>query len=451
MAAESGLVKEIILSVLSRRDLVRAGVATMTASSYSRVLGANERIRIAVIGCGSRGTGQVRTFQNFEQCEVVGLCDVYGRKVESAKRFAAGAAAFSDHRKALEMPNLDAVMIATPDHWHVPISLDAVAAGKDVYCEKPLTLNISEGAGLIKAVADTKRVFQTGMQQRSGPHYMQARDEYLRKGKLGKVTMVRTYWYGSVSSFAKPVPPELKTQPQDLDWKRFVGPVKWRPYHPYQYNVFRAYLDYGGGQFTDLFAHWVDVAHMLLDEDRPSGASAMGGFYMPELQNDGSGRTAPDTVAAQVEYPGGWTCTFEATLAAGMNANGVELYGTKGRMLITRSGFEFTPVDTNTAAEGIVPRPNRQAAAGAPAQYVYRQPPFPPPPLTNKDTVIVKAEGNLGDHHTRNFLECIKSREKPNGNVVLGHRAAAACHLCTMSYKEKRQIRYDPGREEVVS
>jgi predicted dehydrogenase len=437
------------MSNLSRRDLVRAGAVTMAASSYSRVMGANERIRIAVIGCGSRGTGQVRTFQNFKDCEVVGLCDVYGKKVESAKRFAPEAASYSDHRKALEMPNLDAVMIATPDHWHVPISLDAIDAGKDIYSEKPLTLRISEGAALIKAVDDKRRVFQTGMQQRSGPHYIQARDEYLRKGKLGKVTMVRTYWYGSVSSFAKPVPAELQTQPHDLDWKRFVGPVKWRPYHPYQYNVFRAYLDFGGGQFTDLFAHWVDVAHMLLEEDRPSGASAMGGFYMPELQNDGSGRTAPDTVAAQVEYPGGWTCTFEATLAAGMNANGVELYGTKGRMLITRSGFDFTPVDPNAAPEFMAARANRQP--GSPGPYVYRQPPFPPPPLTNKDTVIVKAEGNLGDHHTRNFLDCIKSRNTPNGAAVLGHRAAAACHLCSMSYQQKRQIRYDPEREQVLS
>jgi predicted dehydrogenase len=418
---------------ISRRNLVSAGIA---AASYSRILGANETVRVAVIGCGSRGSGQIRTFRNIKEFDVVGLCDVYGKKVEAAKALAPGAAGFSDHRKLLEMKNLDAVMIATPDHWHAGIAIDALNAGKDVYCEKPLTLKIEEGPAIIKAARTNNRVFQTGMQQRSGPHYIQARDEFVQKGKLGKITMVRTYWYGSVFSFVKAVPPELQKQPADLDWKRFVEPVAWRDYHPYQYNCFRAYLDYGGGQITDLFAHWVDVAHMLTGEDKPIGASTVGGFYIPEYRNDGSGRTAPDTITAQVEYPSGWACTFEATLAAGMDANGVELYGTKGRMLITRSGFEFTPVLPREPG----PRP----------RMAYTPPPFPPP-MTNKETVVVKAEGNLGEHHTRNFLDCIKSRKQPTGDVVLGHRAALACHLCTLSYKQKRQIRFDPDREEVIA
>jgi predicted dehydrogenase len=427
------------MSEISRRNVI--GAAAITAASYSRIIGANERIQVAVIGCGARGGGQIRTFLNIKEVDVVGVCDVYGKKVEAARQRVPRATGFSDHRKLLEMKNLDAVSISTPDHWHVPIAIDAMNAGKDVYCEKPLTLKIDEGPAVIKAVRKNNRIFQTGMQQRSGPHYMQARDEFVKKGKLGKVTMVRTYWYGSVGSFVKPVPPELEKQPADLDWKRFVEPVAWREYNPYQYNCFRAYLDFGGGQFTDLFAHWVDVAHMLLGEDRPNAASAMGGFHMPELRNDGSGRTAPDTVAAQLEYPGGWTCTFEATLAAGMNTNGVEFYGTKGRMLITRSGFEFTPVEPRASGGGRGP--------GGPQGY--REPPFPPPPQTNQDTVIVKAEGNLMEQHARNFLECIKSRKQPLGDVVLGHRASVACHLCTMSYKEKRQIRYDPAQETVLS
>ena len=419
------------MAEVSRRNIIAAGATAFAAASYSRIMGANEKIRVAVIGCGSRGNGQMRTFLNIPDVEVIGVCDLYGKKLEAAKKRVTQAEGFSDHRKLLEMKSLDAVSISTPDHWHVLIAIDAMNAGKDVSCEKPLTLKIEEGAALIDAVHKNKRVFQTGMQQRSGPHYIQARDEFVKKGKLGTVTMVRTYWYGSAGSFVRPVPPELVKQPADLDWKRFVQPVAWREYHPYQYNCFRAFLDFGGGQFTDLFAHWVDVAHMMLEEDRPNAASAMGGFFMPELKNDGSGRTAPDTVSAQLVYPGGWTCTFDATLAAGIDTNGVELYGTKGRMLITRGGFEFTPVDTN-AARG------------------YRELAFPPKPEINKDSVIVKAEGNLMEQHARNFLDCIKSRKQPLGDVVLGHRAAVACHLCTLSYKEKRQIRYDPIAERVI-
>lgn len=419
----------------SRRKLVAAG---FTAASYSRVIGANETVQIGVVGCGARGSGQIRIFNNIPEVSIVAVCDVYGRKVDAAKQLAPRAQGFSDHRRLLEKADLDAVMIATRDHWHAQIAIDAVKAGKDVYCEKPLTLRIDEGPAIIRAVHDNKRVLQTGMQQRSGGHYIQARDEYVRKGKLGKVTMARTYWYGSVGSFVKPVPPELVTQPADLDWKRFVAPVKWREYHPYQYNCFRAYLDYGGGQFTDLFAHWVDVAHMLLDEDKPVAASATGGFYIPEYRDDGTGRTAPDTVAAQIEYPSGWTCTFEATLAAGMNANGVELYGTKGKMLLTREGFAFTPAPTATGAA------MQRRGPG------FRPQPFPPV-LTTGETEIVKAEGNLVEQHTRNFLECIRTRQTPLGDVVLGHRAAVASHLCTMSYRQKRQIRYDPATEKVIN
>lgn len=420
------------MSEFTRRNIIGAGATALAAASYSRILGANDRIQVGVIGCGGRGSGQIRTFLNIPEVEIVGLCDLYGKKVAAAKQRVPQAETFSDHRKLLDRKNLDAVSISTPDHWHVPIAIDALNAGKDVYCEKPLTLKMEEGPRLIAAVHKNNRVFQTGMQQRSGPHYIQARDEYVKKGKLGAITMVRTYWYGSVGSFVKPVPPELVKQPADLDWKRFVEPVAWREYQPYQYNCFRAFLDFGGGQFTDLFAHWVDVAHMMLEQDRPERASAMGGFFIPDLKNDGSGRTAPDTVAAQLDYPGGWTCTFEATLAAGINTNGVELYGTKGRMLITRGGFEFTPV------EPAAPRGYRES--------------FPPTPQSDqKDTVIVKAEGNLMEQHARNFLECMRSRKQPYGDVVLGHRAAVACHLCTLSYKEKRQIHYDPVAERVIA
>jgi predicted dehydrogenase len=154
---------------LCRRHLLRAGA--VTAASYSRILGANEKVRIAVIGTGSRGSGQVRGISSRPDAEVIGVCDVYRRKAEAARRFAPDAAVSSGHRKALELPSLDAVFVSTPDHWHVPIALDAIHAGKDVYCEKPVTLKIGEAAELQKAVRSGRRVFQSGMQQRSMTHW----------------------------------------------------------------------------------------------------------------------------------------------------------------------------------------------------------------------------------------------------------------------------------------
>ena len=430
------------MSVISRRTLLRTSATALTAASYSRVMGANDKIRLGVVGCGSRGTGDMRTFLATGQVDVVALCDVWGARVDAAKRYATQAAAFDDHRKLLEQKDIDAVLIGTPDHWHVPIALDAVHAGKDVYCEKPLTLKIEEGPPIIRAVRTNNRVFQTGMQQRSGPHYIQARDEYIRKGKLGKISLVRTWWHGSVSSFVKPVPPELEKQPANLDWKRFVEPVAWRDYQPYQYNCFRAFLDYGGGQITDLFTHWIDVVHMFLGEDQPTAATANGGIYI--YRQDGSGRTAPDTISVNLQYPGDFEVTFEATLAAGVDSNGIEFYGTEGRLLITRAGFEFTPVEKPAAR----PVPLTMQPGTRPLQY--RSQPFPPPPATNKDTVVVKAEGRLDSFHVQNFLDCTRNRTLPNADVAIGHRSAQACHLATLSYKERRRIEFDPAVEEVL-
>ncbi len=434
---------------ISRRTLIRQATASLTAASYSRIMGANETVQIAVIGVGVRGTGHVRSLSSLKGFNIIGVCDVYGKKAEAAKNnWAPNASTFSDHRKVLEMKNLDAVLIGTPDHWHVPISMDAIGAGKDVYCEKPITLKIGEGNALRKAIEGSNRIFQSGMQQRSMSHFLQARDEYIKAGKLGKVTFVRTWWNGSVSSFVKPVPPELKSQPADLDWKRFIEPVeKSRPYHAYQYNCFRAFFDVGGGQFTDLFTHWVDAAHMLIGEDIPDMAFASGGQFIPELRNDGSGRTIPDTVNAQLHYPSDWMCTFEATMAPGINNNGLDFYGTKGRLFITRAGFQFTPVDPNQPTgygdgRGLA-RPARSGPQTA------RPPlPFSPVEPANPDSVIVRA--SAGDQHLQNFLDCIKSRKAPNATIVDGLRAAQACHLCSVSYQQGRKLRFDPVKERLV-
>ena len=157
-----------------------------TAASYSRVRGANDRIRLGLIGAGGRGLSVMGTFQKNAEVQVVAVCDVYGARVERAKSRAAGAAGFTDHRKLLEAGDLDAVLIATPDHWHAAIAIDALRAGKDVYVEKPLTLRIEEGPAIVKAARENDRICQVGMQQRSGPHYMRARDEVRAAGQAGQ-------------------------------------------------------------------------------------------------------------------------------------------------------------------------------------------------------------------------------------------------------------------------
>jgi predicted dehydrogenase len=391
---------------ISRRDLFRYSAASMPAASYSRVMGANDRIALGVIGCGGRGRGVMGTFIKSGQVNVRAVCDVYGERIDRALQAAAGARSFTDHRKLLELREVDAVLIATPDHWHALVAIDALNAGKDVYCEKPLTLKIEEGPAIVKAARVNERVCQVGMQQRSGSHYIQARDEYIKKGKLGKITLARTWWHGNGAHLMKS---PLQDKPSNLDWARYLGPVKWRDWDPPQYFNFRAYLDFGGGQVTDLFTHWIDVVHMFMEQDNPISAVAAGGVYCYK-----DGRTAPDTINVLLEYPTGWTATFEATLAPGITGAAVEMCGTEGRLYITRSYFEFTPVGKNAAP------------------------------------VRVKAPVEQTVEHVQNFMDCCRTRKRPNGDVWIGHRSAAASHLGNIAYLQKRRLKYDPDREEIL-
>ncbi len=406
------------MSHLARREFLRGagtGAAVLSAASYSRVLGANDRLNLGVIGCGDRGTYDMQSFIKTGQAQVVALCDVYGAHIDRARKQGAGDApkAFEDHRKLLETPGLDAVLIATPDHWHAAIAIDALNAGKDVYIEKPLTLKIEEGPGIVKAARINGRICQVGMQQRSGAHYIEAKEKYIDSGKLGKITLVRTWWHGNGYHLRR-APKSLQVKPADLDWAHFLGPVKWRDYDPQQYFNWRAYLDFGGGQITDLFTHWIDVVHMFMGKDVPTSAVAAGGVYCYK-----DGRTAPDTINVLLEYPGDYTATFEATLVPGIWGEGIEFCGTDARLYIDRQKYEVH-----------TPPPRWRA-------------PEPPP-------VVVKGpDYDFTIDHIKNFLDCVKSRKLPNGDVLIGHRSAQASHLGNIAYEQKRRIDFDPIREEI--
>ena len=375
----------------------------------ARVLGANDRIQLGLIGAGGRGKSVMGGFIRSNEVDVRAICDVFPERIDEAQQRAPGAKGFSDHRKLLDMKELDAVLIATPDHWHSGCAIDALYAGKDVYVEKPLKLTIEEGPRIVKAARINNRICQVGMQQRSGSHYIEAREKYFKTGKLGKITLARTWWHGNGAHLQK-APARMAQQPSNLDWARFLGPVKWRDWDPQQFWNFRAFLDFGGGQVTDLFTHWIDVVHMMVGEDNPISASASGGVYHYK-----DGRTAPDTINVLLEYPTGWTGTFEATLAPGIKGAAVEICGTEGRLWITRGRYEYYPKDS-------------------PA----------------KPTEVVEYKGDATNEHIKNFLDCCRSRKLPNGDVWIGHRSAQASHLGNLAYLQKRRLRFDPEREEIL-
>lgn len=391
-----------------------AGAAAFTATSYSRILGANNRVALGVIGSGDRGRHVMGLFQATKQVDVVALCDVYAQQIDRAMERAPAAKGYSDHRKLLEHKGLNAVLIATPDHWHAATAIDALNAGMDVYVEKPLTLTIEEGPEIVKAARVNDRICQVGMQQRSGAHYLQAKREYFDTKRLGRITLARTWWHGNAYHLRR-APESLRNRPSNLDWARFLGPLKWREYDPQQYFNWRAYLDFGGGQVTDLFTHWIDVVHMLLGQEIPTSAVAAGGVYHYK-----DGRTAPDTINVLLEYGDEFTATFEATLAPGIRGAAVEIAGTEGRLWIDRSRYEFHPAARNAKPEIFeVPEQERR---------------------TDKMTL----------DHVQNFLDCVASRKLPNGDVLIGHRSAQASHLGNIAYVQKRRLKFDPVREEIL-
>lgn len=402
----------MIVRNFHRRDFFRKATqsaAAFSAVSYSRVLGANDAIQLGVIGCGDRGRHDMAMFQKDPAVNVAALCDIYGDQIDRARETAPQAQSFSDHSKLLEMKEIDAVLIATPDHWHTAIAIDALNAGKDVYVEKPLTLTIREGPRIVRAARVRKRICQVGMQQRSGKHYLQAKQEYMDTERLGKITLVRTWWHGN-SFHLRRAPASLQTKPPNLDWAHFLGRVKWREYDSQQYFNWRAYLDFGGGQVTDLFTHWIDVVHMFTNHDVPHSAVAAGGVYAYK-----DGRTAPDTINVLLEYPAEFTATFEATLVPGIKGEAIEFCGDKGRLLIDRQHFEYHTLDKKA------------------------------PP------VIVKAEPHdMTLDHVMDFLDCMRTRKLPNGDVLIGHRSAQASHLGNIAYVQKRRIDFDPIREEIL-
>ena len=398
-----------------------ASATALAAASYQRVMGANERLSVALVGCGARGSYLQTVFQKLNATPLTAVCDVWKTRADKAQAVSGGEAkVFGDHRKLLETPGLDAVIVATADHWHAPVAIDALNAGKDVYVEKPLTLRMEEGPKIIRAARVNGRICQVGAQQRSGSHYIQAKRAYLESGKLGKVHLVRTWWFDGGGGFGRPatpaagagghaVPAGLQNKPDDLDWNRYLGNVKWRPWDASQFFNFRNYMDFNGGILTDKFVHWVDVVHMFMNQDGPVAADSAGGIYFAK-----DGRTVPDTLNVHLEYPGNWICTYSNTPQAGLQREGIEFCGASGHLRIDRTKFEYFP-------------PERGA-----------------------EPVVVKCQTDLVEEHVRNFLDCVKSRAMPTGDVAAGHRSAQAAHLANLSYLQRRRIHFDPDRELVL-
>lgn len=382
--------------MLNRRELMKAGA--LSALSYSRVLGANDRIGLGLIGAGGRGRSVLGKFLLNPEVELRAVCDVYGARINEALAKAPQAKSFYQHEKLLEMKEVDAVLVGSPDHWHKGHAVDAMNAGKDVYVEKPLCRTLDEAPPMVHAARRNNRICQVGVQQRSGPVYIEALEQFVKSGQIGKVTWVECVWNGDPP---RPYAPQIVDKPANLDWIRFLGPVRYRDWNPRIYFSFRSFLDFNGGRMTDFGHHWLDVVHMYLGERAPDSAVAAGSIF--DIQY---GKDAPDNITALFEYPG-FTVSFQSVMVGNPIPYGITFYGDKGKLYVNRNRYVFTSSEKG-------------------AQPVQKD--FP---------------GDITEDHVRNFLDCCRSRKLPTGDVALAAISIQPPLLAVQSYLEKRRIRFD--------
>jgi len=422
--------------VQPRRSFLKAvaGAGLATAASQRRVMGANDRVRVGVIGVGLIGKRHLLDFLAEPDCEVAAICEVYAPRLAEGVAAAGGkASAERDFRRLLDRPDLDAVVVSTPDHWHAPMTILACAAGKDVYVEKPLTHVVREGRWMVQAARHYRRVVQVGTQQRSGAHYKRCVD-LIRSGHIGEVRSVRLAARRNIMpGFTRPVG-EQPLSPED--WDMWLGPAPYVPFEPTRgiYH-FRWFWDYSGGQTTNLLAHDIDVVQWATGEV-PRAVAAMGGRYALR----GIGET-PDVLEAIFEFPS-FVATWSSCEVSAARGPGLEFCGTKGTLTINRAGLEVVP-DADVPADAQIPQ-----FADAPRSSGERPAGLRTQAITDSGYEQVRDQFKP---HVRNFLDCVKSRQLPAADVEGGHRSVTSCHLANIALKLKRTVRWDPDKEDVVA
>src|SRR5207302_6957538 len=426
-----------------KRVVQTGAVVSATALSAEHVLGANERVRVGLIGCGGRGMFDAKLMRAAPEVEFVAVCDLYPLHVARAREWAGPSAKeYKDFRRLLEQKDIDAVLIATPDHWHAIPAVLACQAGKDVYVEKPLSHNIQEGRTMVDAARRHNRVVQMGAQQRSAPHYAEVA-RIIQSGELGRVHFVRIWNYTNMFPNGIGHAPD-SDPPEGVDWDMYLGPAPYVRFNRNRFiGTYRWFWDYGGGLVTDFGIHRFDSMHQIMKVDAPVNVSASGGRYG---LNDGA--ETPDVVQVTYEYPG-FILSYEACMlnshgaggrtpgkkyyqARGANdrPHGEAYYGTNGTLIADRLGFEIYPELQVASGPGAVGR-----GEAAEAFRMQRK------EMSAEDATAL---------HVKNFVECVRSRKQPAADVEIGHRSTIVAHLGNIAYRTGHKIRWDAAKAQIV-
>ncbi len=430
----------------TRRSFIQAGAAVAAAPNPLKPA-ANDRIQVGVIGAGARSHELMQALMTHPTAEIIGVVDAYkGRMERAIERTNGRAKAYRDYREVLDNKSIDAVLVVTPDHWHKRMVLDAIGAGKDVYCEKPLTYRSSEGLEIAQAAKTAGRIVQVGSQGCSSETQGKAK-EMIRAGKLGKVTIIRAAYNRNTASGAwiYPIPPDAS--PETVNWEAFLGTAPKHAFSLERFFRWRCYQDYSGGIATDLFVHLCTTIHFLMDAKAPSKVMAMGELYRWKKSRD-----VPDTLNAILEYPEGFVVNLSSTFNNQTSAEGsFQILGTEGTITLG-GGLTFYPetaVEDNRWIVESWPRRLEDAYYKDPKVIETEIPSARKPKLMEGERHFDQVGQDATVTHIGHWLNSIRTRKSYWEDAATGHRAAACAHMVNKSVREGRLVEWDFGKDDI--
>ncbi len=398
----------------SRREFIRQaaiGAAALAAYPPSRVLGANDRVRVGMIGVGGRGQELLKQVLGVPDAQLVAIADVYTRSRDEAKEMAPGIQTLDDHRRLLDMKEIDAVIVASPLHIHCRHFLDTLAAGKDLYSEKTMTWSIPEAEECLGAAKKSDRVVQIGLQHESSGSLADAR-KWIKDGIVGKVSQVESWMSRNTphgkGQWVRKVPADCTAQ--NVNWKAFLNGRPDREFDPFRFINWRLYWEFSGGNVTENMVHQIAWIMTALDLPEPSAAYMSGGVF-----SEKDGRQVPDTIVATLEYPADTVVTWQSTFSNSHYGLGERLLGSDGTIEHISGATDMV---TGKSAEGI--------------RYY--------PEKANRHDGAALTGETPNQNHMANWVDCVRTRKTPNASVEIGYRSAIAAHMVNTSYRRKQRV-----------
>ncbi len=408
------------MTIDTRREFIKktsaVGAAALLATTPATVLGANDRVRIGMIGVGGRGQDLLKQVLAVPNAQLVAIADIYSRRRDEAKQLAPGIQTLDDHRRLLDVKDLDGIIVATPLHIHAKHFLDTLAANKDLYCEKTMTWSIAEAEQCLAAAKKSDRVIQIGLQHESSGALADTR-QWIKSGALGKIAQVES-WMSRNSphgqgQWVRPVPPDCNAS--NVNWSAFLNGRTDRPFDAYKFINWRLFWEFSGGNITENMVHQMAWVMSALDLPLPTAAYMSGGVF-----SEKDGREVPDTIAVTLDFPD-MTFTWQSTF-------GNSRFGLGERLL----GSDGTVEHVAGATEMVTGR----------SQELTRYFPEPTNRPTNQKGSAITSDA-ADQNHMANWIDCIRSRKSPNAPVEIGYRSAVAGHMANLAYRSKQRVTLD--------